>query len=658
MLSRNPFGDFRRECGLTLHEALERTLPKNVVLSEAFRESILSPPLEVPSSSEYGDLASSLCLEMGRKLNVAPKGLADNIVDNVDISKTFLVKSVKAVGGYINFYADNSRFSQLTLESAKSFAESYGYIKSISPFRVIVEHTSVNPAGPIHVGTARNSVLGDSFSRLLRARGHAVATHFYVDDVGRQIAVLAYGYDLLNRPKPRGKSDHWIGLVYAVTSCIIEIERLKRKLKELESNDALHEQANKTRLELDDWVSAAADLKERDEELFESLLDAIDKDEHPEESIAMITRLYERNDPEVRRLVRGVVELCLGGFRQTYGRVGILWDSWDWESDLVWSGAVSDVLDRLQNSPFSTTKEGALALDVNAAADELQLKKRFGVSEEHEIPPLVLARFDGTTLYPTRDIAYSLWKLDRADKVINVIGVEQTLAQLQIRVALNILASTEKADRLVHYAYELVKTPGYRMSKRRGRYVTFDEILDEAVKRAFQEVDKRSPELPSELKNKISEAVGLGAVKYALMDVAPSKQVVFTWDKVLNFEMNSAPFIQYAYARACNILEKAEKGAMNPDYAFLKESIELELVRKIAQFPETFVSAADGLTPNLLTEFAYGLSARFNSFYASLPVLKAEPSGLRDARLILVEGVKVTLKNTLRLLGIEALERM
>jgi len=658
ILSKNPFGDLRRECELTLRKALGRVIPKDVALSQAFRERISSPPLEAPSSLDFGDLSSSICFEIASKLNVAPKRLAGKIVDNVDLSEVFLVKTVRAAGGYVNFYADNPRLSQLTLESARSLVESYGYVKTASPLRVIVEHTSVNPAGPVHVGTARNSVLGDSLSRLLKARGHEVATHFYVDDVGRQIAVLAYGYHLLKRPKPKGKADHWIGLVYAMTSCIIEIERLKRKLKELEGNDALHEQANKTRLDLDDWVSAAADLRERDGELFESLLDGIRGDENPEESIAMIMRLYERNDPKTRRLVKEVVELCLDGFRETYGKAGIFWDSWDWESDLVWSGAVSDVLDRLRRSPYSTTEEGALALDVDTAANEMRLKKRFGVPEEHEIPPLVLARFDGTTLYTTRDIAYSLWKLSRADRVINVIGVEQSLAQLQIRIALSLLTSTKQAESLIHYVYELVKTPEYRMSKRRGRYVTFDEILNEATERAFKEVDSRSPDLPSELKEKISEAVGIGAVKYALIDVAPSKQVAFTWDKVLNFEINSAPFIQYAHARACNILEKAEEGAINPDYALLKEPVERELVRKIALFPETFVSAADGLTPSLLTEFAYGLAARFNSFYASLPVLKAEPIGLRDARLAMVEGVKITLKNTLNLLGIEALERM
>jgi arginyl-tRNA synthetase len=261
--SVNPFGDFRSECELALREGLFKNfiVATPVALDHVLKEKIESSLLGIPSSSDFGDLASSVCFEIAKKLNVAPQRLADDIIGNINLSKTYLVKSVKAIGGYINFYADDPQLSQLTLESIRLLGKSYGYVATSSPLRIIVEHTSVNPVGPIHVGTARNSILGDSLSRLLKARGHTVVTHFYVDDVGRQIAVLAYGYDMLKRPRPTGKVDHWIGLVYAITSCIIEIERLKRKLKELVGNDASLEQANKTRLDLDSWIAAAADLQ-------------------------------------------------------------------------------------------------------------------------------------------------------------------------------------------------------------------------------------------------------------------------------------------------------------------------------------------------------------------------------------------------------------
>ena len=136
------------------------------------------------------------------------------------------------------------------------------------------------------------------------------------------------------------------------------------------------------------------------------------------------------------------------------------------------------------------------------------------------------------------------------------------------------------------------------------------------------------------------------------------KRVVFTWDRVLNFEMNSAPFILYAHARACNILKKVKDKTEKQDYSLLNKNIEKEIVKKIAIFPEIFINAAEKLTPNIIADYANDLSVNFNSFYASFSVLRAETHELRDARLTLVDSVKIILKNSLKLIGIEALERM
>lgn len=646
----NPFGDFRTEC----EDLLQRSV-KNVVPSYAANNFRLA----LPPTIEFGDLASSLCFELAKAVRTQPTALAQQIVEDLRVPTGSLIRTVESAGGgYINFYADYSRFSQLTLESARTLDLSYGYIKTASPLNVIVEHTSVNPAGPIHVGTARNSILGDALYRLNRARGHAVSANFYVDDVGRQIAVLVYGFQLVRHLPRKEKIDHWLGLVYAATSCIIEIEKLKRVLQRLRDAEASEGEVKRAQMELDDWVSAAGYLCERDEALFYMLLDKIKQDQDPEEAIATIMRSYERGDGPTKRLVRRVVDLCLAGFKETYGKVNIAWDSWDWESDFVWDGSVKAVVTQLKGTPYCTLVDDALEFNAERAAREVNIKALLGIPPDHETPSLVLNRSDGTTLYSTRDIAYSLWKLSRADRVINVIGREQALAQTQIRIALSVLTSPQRAMDMLHYAYELVKLPEYRMSKRRGRYVTFDEILDEAEKRARREVETRSPHLPTRDKDAIAKAVGGGAVKYALISIAPTKQVVFRWDTVLNFDTNSAPFIQYAYARASNILKKAGTTPNQVDYRPLQRRAEHELVRKIARFPEVFVDAAENLAPNSVAEFANDLSAAFNSFYASLPVLKAESPALRTARLALVDAVKITLRNAVTLLGIDVLDRM
>jgi arginyl-tRNA synthetase len=182
--------------------------------------------------------------------------------------------------------------------------------------------------------------------------------------------------------------------------------------------------------------------------------------------------------------------------------------------------------------------------------------------------------------------------------------------------------------------------------------------LDGAAERAYEEVSKRSPHLSEEEKRQISEFVGKGAVKYALVEVDPTKTVVFTWDRVLDFEKNSAPYIQYSHARAQSILRKADREPENADYSLLTEYMERDIVLTLARFPEVFVDVAENLRPNALADYVNMLADKFNRFYTKLPVLKADSAALSDARLALVDAARIVLRNALRLLGIEAPERM
>ena len=362
-----------------------------------------------------------------------------------------------------------------------------------------------------------------------------------------------------------------------MTSCLVEINRLKR-VRDLAAAVNSADDLSKTNKEIDEWMSIAAELKEKYPVLFEALMDKIGLDENPEEEINRLNRAYEDGEPKAKLLIREVSDLCLEGFRETMKRVGVMYDSWDWESDFVWSTQVSEVLQKLKTTPFVYSEKGVLEFDAEKVTQVLDLKGKLGLSENNEVSPLTLGRADGTTLYTTRDIAYTLWKFKKAQKVINVIGMEQSLAQLQLKIALYALNCGEYADNLLHFAYNLITLPGYKMSSRRGHYITFDAVLDEAIQRAYEEVSKRSPILSEEEKRKIANFVGLGAVRYALVDVDSSKPVVFTWERVLNFETNSAPYVQYTHARACSILRKAAKEPENPCYELLVEKLERELL--------------------------------------------------------------------------------
>ncbi|MEM3715994.1 MAG: arginine--tRNA ligase [Candidatus Bathyarchaeia archaeon] len=650
-LSENPFGEFRKECRILLLKVLEEISPELLTYKIA---------LEIPPNPQFGELTTSICFEAAKNLSKTPLELAKEIEAEARDEVRFfpLIDFVEAAGhGYVNFHADFAELSSLTIRSAITLDDEYGYVKVEKPEKIIVEHTSVNPIHPIHVGSARNTFLGDSIARILKARGHRVSTHYYVDDVGRQSAIVAYGYRLLGKPKPLSKPDHFIGAIYAVTNCLLEITRLKNAL-EKSKGSLSSEDTQKIRNSLDDWIAVAIELQGKFPEIFNSLLEALEKSTDPESEINILMRRYEKGDEDAKKLIREVSALCLEGFKETLGRVGVTFDSWDWESDFIWNGDVARYLNALKRTPYVFYKGEVLEFDAERVARDLNLKERLGLKESYEIPSLTLGRSDGTTLYTTRDIAYSLWKLKMADKVINVIGIEQRLAQIQLKLALYALGCADEAGRLIHFAYNLVNFPGQRISGRRGRYITLDEVIDEAIERAYEEVNKRSTDLAEEEKRRISEIVGIGAVKYALLETDPLKPIVFTWDRVINFEKNSGPYIQYSYARACSILRKAPKHVEDADFSLLKEPAEREIVLMVARFPEIFIDAADNLRPNIIADFANTLADKFNAFYASIPVIKAEPPELANARLMLVNAARITLRNALTLLGIEAPQRM
>src|SRR3990170_3656059 len=323
MIAENPFGEFRKECQTALAYALKKTLPEI---------KFYALPLKQPPNPEFGQLSSSLCFELAKKLGLKPMVLAEQLVKALSKYEFNLVEKVSPAGGYVNFHVDYVKFSTLTLASVRQLGAEYGFVKTDKPVKVIVEHTSVNPLHPIHIGQARNPVLGDALARILKARGHTVSRHYYIDDVGRQSSVVAYGYALLGKPKPEEKADQFVGKIYTVTSCLVELNRLKRALDFAKAVNNLDDVA-KFNKELDEWISIAAELEDKFPVLFEDLLKRISSSENPEEEINKLNRAYEDGKPIAKQLIREVSELCLQGFRETQERVEIFYDSWDWESD-------------------------------------------------------------------------------------------------------------------------------------------------------------------------------------------------------------------------------------------------------------------------------------------------------------------------------------
>ncbi len=534
--------------------------------------------------SAHADVSSSLPFRLAKELKKSPMEISKDIISHM--GKSEYVDRVEMAGPYINFYASQRYVTESLEEVLKQ-----GRTAVLLPpknVKVVLEHTSANPTGPLHVGRGRNPVIGDTLSRIMRAGGYDVQVQYYVDDMGKQEATIVWGYDHLDLsklPVPQmDKPDH----------AIVEVYR------------------------------AATDLRKENEK--------VDKD------ISEILNKYEHLDPEVSAKIKKMVETCLAGQQMTLARMNVFYDKFVWESSFVQTGAVNDVIDKLSKTQYAERKpDGMLALNLSS----------FGMDKE-----FVLTRADGTSLYTTRDLAYHQWKLSNCDMAVNVLGEDQKLAMQRLNATLTILGQT-KLPRIVFYSF--VSLPEGRMSTRKGVVVNLDDLLDEAIERAYIEVDKRRKDLTEDQKRKIAEAVGIGAVRFDIIRVAAEKSITFKWEQALDFEKQGAPFVQYSYARACSILAKA-----NPqkyDLSVLKEKEEIALVKKMAMLPYEVQVASTDLKPHVIAGYARELAETFNQFYRFVSVLNAEPE-LREARLALVDASRITLANALDLLGIAALEEM
>ncbi|MEM2158333.1 MAG: arginine--tRNA ligase [Sulfolobales archaeon] len=519
----------------------------------SIRPSDLVPYVEEPARKDYGDL--SLPLHRISRICGINLNEVSNIVKGLRLCDLFSRSDL--VNGYLNVFINEVNYAKILADIIRKNNERYGFVQDDRRLKVIVEFVSANPVHPLHIGSGRNAVLGDFLSRIFEVRGHEVQRRYYVNDLGRQVAVLVYGYVMLGKPEiPNNvKPDEWLGFIYAVTNTIIDIIELRKELPKFDGIDG-DTRVVKQR-ELDELMGVLSELRSRDEALVDKLLDSISSDVDPVKSVEDLMMRYERGDPEVKEVFRYVAGMVLSGINSTLSRLSIHFDKWDWESDLVFSGMVREVLELARRSNYFTLHKDAPALDFSDLQMDQSIKALLRLPRSVEVPPLILMRSDGTTLYVTKDIAYSVMKFRdfNADLVINVVGNEQTLAQAQLRLALYALGFKDEASKLLHYSYELVTLPGIKMSGRRGRYVSVDQVLD-GLEVKVEDIMK-SRGIGAE--ERVKKAMAVGAFKYMMLSSSPTKVINFDPEVALNLSRNSAPYLQYTYARASSILRKYGK---------------------------------------------------------------------------------------------------
>jgi len=221
---------------------------------------------------------------------------------------------------------------------------------------------------------------------------------------------------------------------------------------------------------------------------------------------------------------------------------------------------------------------------------------------------------------------------------------------------LDILGIKDTDKRIRHLSYELVTVPGIRMSSRTGEFISADHLLEDGTSRAREEIEERKLDIPDKEKEHIARAVAMGAIRFNMVKITPLKPIEFKWEDALNFEGESAPYLQYSHARACRILEKVTKFE-KPDFSPIFTKEEAELFIGLSTFPSVVEAAATDLKPNLIANYLVSLAESFNRFYFKCPVLDSEEP-IRSMRITTVKAFKQVMANGLNLLGIEALERM
>lgn len=362
-------------------------------------------------------------------------------------------------------------------------------------------------------------------------------------------------------------------------------------------------------------------------------------DENLEEEGRHWFKRLEEGEEEAVELWHKFRELSLKEFRRVYRRLDIEFDEEQGES--FYNQMLSSTLKRLEEEEIVRESEGALIVDL----------------EPYGLPPALLRKKDGATLYATRDLCAALYRYEKYkfQKLIYVVGVAQSLHFQQLFKILELMG-LPWASRCVHVPFGLIKFKEGKMSTRMGNLIFLEDVIDKAIALARDIIEEKNPDL--ENKDEVAEMVGIGSVIFGDLSNDRVKDIDFDWDKVLDFSGETSPYIQYAHARICSILRKeGAQASREADLSLLEREEEQRLISLLARFSEHIKRAAETYKPSTLARYLLDLTSDFNYFYHRCPVLTAE-EGLKEARLILIDGVRQVLVNGLYLLGIKAPSKM
>lgn len=619
---------------------------------------------------------------------------------------------VEAVNGYLNIVYDTARFANEVLRAVLAAGPDYGRGAPRGE-RVMVEYSQPNTHKAFHVGHLRNVCLGNALSRILRFAGFDVLEANYIGDIGLHVIKCLWCYLRFHRGEepPREQRGRWLGEIYAeadrrlsyrqdVVELLNElaqadpvfVQAIDRMLKELWGEhkvgediayllgqiahgreikpDAFYDQQTIVKFwpivgrQLEHGLAEARAAEEQDredktiqrvrqlEEWYERwrrLAATLNWWPHVpqwEREVRETFQRWERKDPEFVQLWEETRAWSMEEFSRIYDELDVHFDVWFFESEVEEEGR--QIVRELLERGIAEISDGLPVVKID---EKLGLEK-----ETYRTLPIL--RSDGTTLYSTKDLALTKRKFEQyqVDRAIWVVDVRQTLYLQQIFKIME-LWGFQQASKCYHLAYETVMLPSGAMSSRVGNVVLYEDVARQVLERALEIIEDKNPSLPPATKAAVARQVGLGSLKYGMLSRDNNRVIVFDIEEALSFEGHAAPYIQYAHARACRILEKVDA---LPEGPYVLENLtreEIDLIEQIALFPDEVQRAADEYKPLVIATFVYECAKRFNEFYRVCPVLQA-PEPQRSARLAMVATVRQTLANGLALLGIAAPEVM
>ena len=588
---------------------IQKIIRKNIenALNEVFRYKTKNIELQQTKKEFDGDI-TLVVFPLVKELKMNPKEIAEKVGDY--LIETNSVVSFNVVSGFLNLSISDKYYLDL-FDSIKDNLN-YGYSNINSEDAVMVEYSSPNTNKPLHLGHIRNNLLGYSMCQIYKASGKKVYKTQIINDRGIHICKSMIAWlDYSNGDTPEStntKGDKFVGDYY------IKFDKVyKKEVEELIKSGSSEEEAKQN-----------SQILLRAKEMLIQ---------------------WESGDKEVVELWKKMNSWVYEGFEETYKNLGVDFDSYYYESDTYLLGK-EFILSGLKSGVFYKKDDGSVWCDLtNEGLDEK-----------------IVLRADGTAVYMTQDIGTAVQRVkDFPDinSMVYTVGNEQDYHFKVLFLILKKLGFSW-SENLFHLSYGMVDLPSGKMKSREGTVVDADDLMGEMIQTAKDVSQKlgKLDGLSEEEKNNVYKTVGLGALKYYILKVDPKKSILFDPKESVDFQGNTASFIQYSYARIQSILNGVNFELVKNKYERKLEGKEKDLIKQIDLFPSAIIGAASSHNPALVANYVYDLVKSFNSFYQSLPILKSAFDDKKSFRVELSKLVGITIKNALSILGIGVVDRM